>query len=1077
MKKLLSVILAVLMIAASIPMALVPASAAEEGYNGVPLYPELITEENYETFGLKDKTYVGFYAIRNASELYGFNEMYKENFGKYNDANVVLLNDIVVNTDMSNPEYTWSADIFNYYGNFDGNGCTISGLYCVDDTKNAAGLFGSLGGVAYDGDSYVKNLTIANSRFSSDYSVGALAGGLYGQGYTISNCLIASDVVIETAAPFAGGMFGIIDSDFRYYFTRMNLIENCVMAGKVKSSRSNYGIGAFGGYARHDGRQFVEAKNCYYVEGNIISGSSTVRNYGFGGKSVDYITNKGCTKIANLNAAHTCINVTRVATDPTCSYEGVSSYTHCIFCGKKEGTDTSTAAHGKHVMGDYVYNNDGTCYENGTKTKKCIYHCGKAETVEAPDTITHGKMKTVYKTEATCKNAGHSTYEECTVCGYKVGYIAFDQLECNFEKYETVPATCTRSGMITYRCTLCKELKYEEIPALGHDLVMQDGKAPTCKEEGYSSHAYCTRCDYKTEEYTVFDNVWHDYSVPVETKEPTCTGSGYTRYKCKWCDSTEIRDRKPYLSHDYKWTLNEEYSHCGQKPYYDGVCEDCGYATYKFEGDVIEHDFVYDRTEEPTCYKVGLDYYRCTKCSREIYEVIPMLEHKFDILSSADVAGCTEGGSELYRCSNGCGDYKRVYIEPLGHDIVVTQAVEATCITDGWTAGEKCSRCDYVVTSQKIPATGHTYDEENGKVISEPTCLPGLTEYSCSECGDTLLKEIAATGEHELETKTVTEATCKEREKTETTCKNCEYYVVTTGDYADEHKEIKVRPGVEATCTSYGYTDETYCAYCGVVTKQRESIPIGDHKEEIIPEVPATCTMGGYTSGVKCSHCGTIIDRPAPVDPMGHEMIEIEPIKLPTCNETGHAAVYKCKNCDYVSPKIEFTDLSDHTYDTELIRPSDCSNHPLYRGVCKVCSHTIEYEDTRFGNDGTSHNFGDKIGALPYEYVSETQCGVRCNSCNKMEYTVNHSLLFDADTVYSHKGTYGNYTYYATGKCGLCYQTVTLQIDKGEIRGNYQECDHICHKTGFMGFFAKIAMFFWKLFKTNPVCECGMAHY
>ncbi len=39
------------------------------------------------------------------------------------------------------------------------------------------------------------------------------------------------------------------------------------------------------------------------------------------------------------------------------------------------------------------------------------------------------------------------------------------------------------------------------------------------------------------------------------------------------------------------------------------------------------------------------------------------------------------------------------------------------------------------------------------------------------------------------------------------------------------------------------------------------------------------------------------------------------------------------------------------------------------------------------------------------------------------------------------------------------------------------DCSHICHKTGFLGFFAKIAVFFWRLFGTNPVCECGAAHY
>ena len=38
-------------------------------------------------------------------------------------------------------------------------------------------------------------------------------------------------------------------------------------------------------------------------------------------------------------------------------------------------------------------------------------------------------------------------------------------------------------------------------------------------------------------------------------------------------------------------------------------------------------------------------------------------------------------------------------------------------------------------------------------------------------------------------------------------------------------------------------------------------------------------------------------------------------------------------------------------------------------------------------------------------------------------------------------------------------------------------CDHLCHKSGFMGFIWKIVQLFWKLFRMNPVCDCGAAHY
>lgn len=39
------------------------------------------------------------------------------------------------------------------------------------------------------------------------------------------------------------------------------------------------------------------------------------------------------------------------------------------------------------------------------------------------------------------------------------------------------------------------------------------------------------------------------------------------------------------------------------------------------------------------------------------------------------------------------------------------------------------------------------------------------------------------------------------------------------------------------------------------------------------------------------------------------------------------------------------------------------------------------------------------------------------------------------------------------------------------------DCTHMCHKGGFMGFLWKIIRFFQKLFGINPVCACGEAHY
>lgn len=49
-------------------------------------------------------------------------------------------------------------------------------------------------------------------------------------------------------------------------------------------------------------------------------------------------------------------------------------------------------------------------------------------------------------------------------------------------------------------------------------------------------------------------------------------------------------------------------------------------------------------------------------------------------------------------------------------------------------------------------------------------------------------------------------------------------------------------------------------------------------------------------------------------------------------------------------------------------------------------------------------------------------------------------------------------------------------IEEPEI-DNENDCNHICHKSGFLGFIWKIATFFHRLFGISKTCTCGVNHY
>lgn len=106
-----------------------------------------------------------------------------------------------------------------------------------------------------------------------------------------------------------------------------------------------------------------------------------------------------------------------------------------------------------------------------------------------------------------------------------------------------------------------------------------------------------------------------------------------------------------------------------------------------------------------------------------------------------------------------------------------------------------------------------------------------------------------------------------------------------------------------------------------------------------------------------------------------------------------------------------------------------------------------------------------------YEVVTAAECGkagleraVCDNNCGETDEKEIEAL--------THKDADGDYL--CDNGCGYEYEKPAEPDTPEEPSEN---CDHLCHKFGFMGFIWKIVQFFWKLFKMNPVCECGAAHY
>ena len=142
------------------------------------------------------------YLIENAGQLFWIAN-YIHNVT--NEVNVKVLKDITI------PEGKEWTPLMNFYGTFDGNYQTISGMH-VQSEGNEVGMFGG-GGYFYG---TVKNLHLSDSYFEGNDYVGGIAGYFGG---TMENCYVDDTVIVKGqnfSAALVGNNTGTILNSYAY---------------------------------------------------------------------------------------------------------------------------------------------------------------------------------------------------------------------------------------------------------------------------------------------------------------------------------------------------------------------------------------------------------------------------------------------------------------------------------------------------------------------------------------------------------------------------------------------------------------------------------------------------------------------------------------------------------------------------------------------------------------------------------------------------------------------------------------------------------------------------------------------
>ncbi len=216
---------------------------------------------------------------------------------------------------------------------------------------------------------------------------------------------------------------------------------------------------------------------------------------------------------------------------------------------------------------------------------------------------------------------------------------------------------------------------------------------------------------------------------------------------------------------------------------------------------------------------------------------------------------CDEDGEQVRYCEI-CYEEESEAIPALGHTLVKTEEVPATCDTDGVKEYWTCEVC------------GKLFADEKGETeIAEPEVIPAG---------------------HTLEAVAEVPATCTEDGvKAYWKCSVCGKL------FADEKGETEIA--------------------------EPEVIPAAGHTLEAVAEVPATCEEDGVKAYWKCSVCGklfadekgeTEIEAPEVIDALGHDWDDGVITKQPTLAAEGER-LFTCKN----DPEHTRTEVIAKLYD------------------------------------------------------------------------------------------------------------------------------------------------------------------
>lgn len=576
----------------------------------------------------------------------------------------------------------------------------------------------------------------------------------------------------------------------------------------------------------------------------------------------------------------------------------------------------------RHEWGSGTITTPATCGAAGVRTYTCS-NCGETKTETIPATGNHSWDGGAVTKAPTCNATGLMTYT-CTVCGHtrteplpKIGEHVYG------EYATTRPSTCDVPGIETRECTICGAKDERTIAVIPHTPVSSNNAvAATCETAGKESDTQCSVCGQKLTTGAEISATGHAYGE-------------WTYYSATHHVRVCANDPS-HIEYDYhRFGGDQTCEVCGSKI---GTLVIAGQPAAANCGEEVEVYLEVNDTPGFTSGAVTVSWDSSAMTLTKIEYGLMENNNTSTTITQGSMKISFGGETAAENCDD-IGTLLKLVFQVAEHNAVGNQTITVSADSEDFhRAGIDTVFVRTTPATVTVTCVDHIWDE--GVVTKAATCTTdGEKTYTCTCCGETKTEVIPRLG-HDVVIQPAVEATCTSTGLTEGSyCSRCDT-TFARQTVVERKEHTRVEDAYKApTCTEEGLTQGFHCGVCGEVLAPQRVIDKLPHAIKTDYGYPATCVSTGLTNGSHCKNCGQVLveQEVIPIDPTAHTAIVIDHSVAATCTTTGLTEGKHCEACNTVIKAQEVIPAKGITCDLTGDGKTDSADlTALLRHVAKI---------------------------------------------------------------------------------------------------------------------------------------------